>query len=737
MKRFFASMMLGAFAAALVACGDDNTATEGFQFDRPAVSDVSATAASVTCRVLRGAAALGDLQVAFVCTADDGSAEGTSVPATAGEGAVSGRLTGLVPDTRYAVYARMRSGEFEVCSEPTDFTTEAVAEGETVLEIVSPTTLAVEATGGRFAIDYEVLNPQSEAPAEATCAAAWVRSFDNSAAGTIAFEVDVNTGAERTAEIEVTCTGAEPRRVAVRQAAGTSTPPQNPSTELDLTTETEGWPESYGTARSVQLAGHAFEVADVGTGYGNGIQFKKSTGYIANKEDMGPIRRIEVTYNGSERCNLRLCLGDEPHPVGDELKPILSEGIYLFDCSDREAHWFTLMSGDGASYVKRIRIVCGGDGEDPVPLVKPSFEVPTCSGVTKNGATIACSYAYAGTGTVSEVCFLYGTDLSTAPKRIDLTTAQGAKSAQLTGLAAATRYVFRLRVVIDGALFDSADGFFTTLTESGGTVSGDTKYAGWPELPVEVADEDYYYAYHICPDFNVGGHAARNFTVCYSAEHHCPVWVAAPVHNCYTGGSGNRSYGPDPVIPKNIQPSSKTVASPYNKGHMLGNRERSRTSGMNKQVSYYTNMAAQHGSTFNTGGGAWNNLEDKIDDYWCADTLYTVSGCRFEAWTDPYGNAASPKRVSFGGVQASVPTMFYTLLLRTKRGNTGKSVAACSRDELQCVAFVMSHAMPKYHEPSAKDMRSVAEIERLTGFRFFENVPNAPKNTYNPSDWGM
>ncbi|HBW10544.1 MAG TPA: endonuclease, partial [Alistipes sp.] len=117
--------------------------------------------------------------------------------------------------------------------------------------------------------------------------------------------------------------------------------------------------------------------------------------------------------------------------------------------------------------------------------------------------------------------------------------------------------------------------------------------------------------------------------------------------------------------------------------------------------------------------------------------LYTVVGCYFETWTDSYGNTAQPKRTGFGGVQASVPTMFYTLLLRTKKGNTEKSVMECSREELQCVAFVMSHAMQKEHEPERRDMRSVAEIERLTGFTFFANVPNAPKDTYNPSDWGL
>ena len=303
-------------------------------------------------------------------------------------------------------------------------------------------------------------------------------------------------------------------------------------------------------------------------------------------------------------------------------------------------------------------------------------------------------------------------------------------------MSAATTYTFHLYASIGGKQYRSQEGTFTT--ESGTVPPPENVYrTGWAELPVEVQNSDYYYAYHICPDFSVNGHRARNISICYSAEHHCPVWVSGPVHSCYKGSNGNRNYGPDPVIPSSIQPKNKTVEGSYNKGHMIGNNERSKTSGMNKQVSYYTNMAPQHSSTFNTGGGAWNNLEDQIDGYWCRDTLYTVVGCYFETWTDSYGNTAQPKRTGFGGVQASVPTMFYTLLLRTKKGNTEKSVMECSREELQCVAFVMSHAMQKEHEPERRDMRSVAEIERLTGFTFFANVPNAPKDTYNPSDWGL
>ena len=32
---------------------------------------------------------------------------------------------------------------------------------------------------------------------------------------------------------------------------------------------------------------------------------------------------------------------------------------------------------------------------------------------------------------------------------------------------------------------------------------------------------------------------------------------------------------------------------------------------------------------------------------------------------------------------------------------------------------------------------SVADLEKKTGQTFFANVPNAPKDTYNASDWGL
>lgn len=273
----------------------------------------------------------------------------------------------------------------------------------------------------------------------------------------------------------------------------------------------------------------------------------------------------------------------------------------------------------------------------------------------------------------------------------------------------------------------------------------------WAELPSEadtdrngVDDKDatLYYAHHL----SAGGEQnaqrngkARNYSVCYSGKYHCPVWVAAPRHSMYVGSSGRTdAYGRDPEIPSNIQYSSKSTGGGCNKGHMLGSAERTSSAATNRQVFYYTNIAPQLSSTFNTGGGAWNNLEGFVDNLVCADTLYEVVGCYFDRFTDAYGASTQPVTIEYcGRSDVARPTMFYYAVLRTKSGNTKKSVSSCTADELKCVAFVIRHTMEKGHQPQAKDMISISDLEELTGFTYFSNVPNAPKNTFKASEWGL
>ena len=289
-------------------------------------------------------------------------------------------------------------------------------------------------------------------------------------------------------------------------------------------------------------------------------------------------------------------------------------------------------------------------------------------------------------------------------------------------------------------------------TPDSGTVTAQSGKYGWYELPqfthtesgkymIDAGNSDLYYAHHLCDgnEKGPGGKKARNYTVCFSAKHHCPVWVAAPRHRMYEG-SANRTdaYGKDPSIPSDIQYNSKNTGGGCNKGHMLGSAERTSSSATNKQVFYYSNIAPQYSDTFNTGGGGWNTLEDWVDKQVCSDTLYVVIGAYFEQYTDPRGTSASPKKISFGGrSDVSCPTMYYYILMRTKSGNSKKSLTECSASEIKCAAFVRSHNTPKKTAVSAAEMMSVKDLEKVTGFTYFPNVPHAPKDSFKASDWGL
>ena len=334
------------------------------------------------------------------------------------------------------------------------------------------------------------------------------------------------------------------------------------------------------------------------------------------------------------------------------------------------------------------------------------------------------------------------------------TGTSGAFSITLDALDGGVTYYYCAYVQLqDGDLIKEFKGTtksFTTQTQPDVPQVQTGSQPGWAELPVmnisksgqymiNSTDATQYYAWHISPDVKgPGNKLARNYTVCYSATHHCPVWVAAPRHSMYTGSAGRTdAYGKDPDIPADIQYKSKSTGGGCNKGHMLGSAERTCSSATNRQVFYYTNIAPQLSANFNTGGGRWNVLEDFVDTQVCADTLYEVLGCYFDKYTDKYGETQNPSTISFGGRDdVSMPTMFYYVLLRTKSGSSGKAVQNCIASDLQCVAFVRSHVNVR-QKVSATELMSVADLEAITGVTYFPNVPNAPKSTFKASDWGL
>ena len=401
----------------------------------------------------------------------------------------------------------------------------------------------------------------------------------------------------------------------------------------------------------------------------------------------------------------------------------------------------------------------GESGQGGQTETTPTASVTTgaASDITKEAAVLSGSLSGA-TAAPREVGFEWGTSATSLPNTLQstdiITTTSGSFTARLTGLGDGHTYYYRAYVIIPG---NGTNAYFYGEVKSLTTVQEETKPAGgdqvgWFELPrmdinksgsylVGKNNNKIYYAYHMCAGGETGplGKTARNYTVCYSAEHHCPLWVAAPLHSMYKSSGRHDDYKPDPDIPSSVQWSNQGNASDFNKGHMLGSSDRNSSVETNHQVFYYTNIAPQLSEGFNTGGGGWNTLEDWVDKQVCADTLYAVIGCIFDRITDGYGNTVSPRTLNgWGRSDVSMPTAFYYILMRTKSGNSRKSLANCSADEIKCAVLLRAHTHDlKGQKVTKSEMMSVSDLEKLTGETYFPNVPNAPTSTLNPSDWGL
>lgn len=248
----------------------------------------------------------------------------------------------------------------------------------------------------------------------------------------------------------------------------------------------------------------------------------------------------------------------------------------------------------------------------------------------------------------------------------------------------------------------------------------------WAELPATNTSVTEICHYITDVATTSDGHYPRNYAMGYDKAKKAALWAAYPLHAYYTASNATkeRAYSADPLLGTTEQMAGG-VSAPYNKGHQVPNADRKVSNLANKQISYYSNMTPQLSAL---NGGAWATLENQVRGWICTDTLYVVTGCYFDGTEGTTSDN--------GGYACPVPTHYYKVLLRTRQGNTGQSVAGLSADKLKCIGFWYEHTADKTQTPDGCAM-SVAEVEAKCGFNFFVNVPNAPKSSYSPGDWGL
>lgn len=290
------------------------------------------------------------------------------------------------------------------------------------------------------------------------------------------------------------------------------------------------------------------------------------------------------------------------------------------------------------------------------------------------------------------------------------------------------------------------NGYSTSLTltqRAAGFIDYDRS---WGEQPEYRSDDAYiyktYYATFVSNQFFPGG-KLRNYSVCYDVDRHISHWVAYPIFKkVYETPVLRRvndfNYDPNdqlPVIPTRDQQYIGTGGNGrgygawgYDRGHMLPQASRYNNYEPNRMTYYGTNMMPQN-STLNQN--IWASLEGKVRGWGglqTYDTLYVVTGAAFKS-TKTIDNANGP---------IAVPSHCWKVLLR-QRGNQNRQISQFKADELKAIGFVFTNDDAGAATSIESAVRSVKEIEELTGFKFFRNldpaVADVVKSQKNLADW--
>lgn len=251
---------------------------------------------------------------------------------------------------------------------------------------------------------------------------------------------------------------------------------------------------------------------------------------------------------------------------------------------------------------------------------------------------------------------------------------------------------------------------------------GDVIASKWLEIPQGGQSASTIAVTHYITQ---GSKKVRNYSILYDKNERIAYWVAYPHHPSYLGGVKREDpYDYDPLISSSLQPVYFSGVSGYDRGHQIPSADRTISFEANKQTFFFTNITPQM-SRLNQD--MWAKLEEKVRTWMHGcDTLYVVTGALLRTTGN---NESVNYAYDKSGNRVAVPNYYYKVLLRL------------NNSQYDAIGFWFEHRSYGNTYPTAAQTKSVDEIERLSGFDFFKNLPESTQSSvesqWNPKAWGL
>ncbi len=215
------------------------------------------------------------------------------------------------------------------------------------------------------------------------------------------------------------------------------------------------------------------------------------------------------------------------------------------------------------------------------------------------------------------------------------------------------------------------------------------------------------------------------FALSYNRDRGTPNWVSWHLDDSWVGSLARvDTFRPDPAVPSDWYRVQATdyFSSGFDRGHMVPNADRDPATSIpiNQATFLMTNMIPQ---APDNNQGPWANMENYLRTLLPANEVYIVAGGAGTGGTGSTGGVTT----TFAEGRVTVPAQTWKVALVIPK-DSGDDIARVT-SSARTIAVIMPNVQGIRNNAWTNYLTSIDQVEALTGYDFYENLPDAIENS--------